>query len=478
MRSKIGLIIALAAFNALGQPPSPPNSPSSASNETVVFRSDVGLVRVDAQVLDGGHTLANLVAQDFILRDEGKVVEIRNFARENMPLDVLLLIDVSQSMRSNVERIASASRQAMQVLKGEDRVAIMVFDRQTRMRMPFLGVGTVEQEFQSLLRQEKFKGGTDITRALYDAAEFMGRSARKEARKTIIIVTDDQTESMFQVDEFGVGRALANADTVLNALLAPDAMRGSGNYPDDQRADRRDDRRGGGQQRGGNQGGGQRRRGGLGGVIFGPMPGGGGYPGGNGGGNGGGSPRNGGSNRGGMNGPKTKSAGSDQIAHASGGDSFPVSDALALENTLTRMRQRYTLFFVSPSEARSGQERSINLELTEAIRSRYANAEVRFRRTYFASAGSGSAEPTYVPNDDRPVFTRPRKSNDANRDVDRPVVGPRPISDGSGSGPRGPNPSLGGSTTPKPAQVETPTAEPEQKAGGWRKVGESEPIKK
>lgn len=190
MRCKIGLIFALAAFNALGQPPSPPNSPSSASNDTVVFRSDVGLVRVDAQVLDGGHTLANLIAQDFILRDEGKVVEIRNFARENMPLDVLLLIDVSGSMRPHVERIASASRQAMQVLKGEDRVAIMVFDRQTRMRMPFLGVGTVEQEFQSLLRQEKFKGGTDITRALYDAAEFMGRSpAKKLAKQSLLSLT-------------------------------------------------------------------------------------------------------------------------------------------------------------------------------------------------------------------------------------------------------------------------------------------------
>ena len=66
------------------------------------------LVRVDAQVLDrDNRAITGLRLEDFKLRDEGRVQPIRNFARENMPVDVLLLFDVSASMRPHVERIAS-----------------------------------------------------------------------------------------------------------------------------------------------------------------------------------------------------------------------------------------------------------------------------------------------------------------------------------------------------------------------------------
>ncbi len=419
----------------------------------VVFRSDVALVRVDVQALDStNHAITSLRAQDFEIRDEGRLREVKNFAKENMPIDVLFLLDVSGSMRPHVEKIASASRTAMHVLREDDRIGIMVFDRQTRMRMPLRkGLDAVESEFRTLLRQEKFNGGTDITRALFDAAEYMERSGRKEARKTVIIVTDDQTEGAFQVDEFGVGRAFGQSDTVLNALLAPDAMQNRGMIP----------QRGGYPQGGQRRGGGGRSRGGIG---F-PMPGGGGgYPGGGGGYPGGG---------GGVGGPRTKSAHTAEIAQDSGGDSFPVSDAFALENTLTRMRQRYTLYFLSPDDARPGQERSISVDLAAVIRDRYPNADVRYRKTYFASSSAtGKAEPSYSSIDDRPSSNpRSRSNRDDASDSDRPVIRRRPVADGTGSGPRGPNPALGG--TAPTGSITTPDSQ--TKTGGWRKVEDPPP---
>lgn len=430
----------LVSVTAWGQPGEAP----------VVFRSDVALVRVDAQVLDStNHAITSLRAQDFEIRDEGRVREVKNFVKENMPIDVLFLLDVSGSMRPHVEKIASASRTAMHVLREDDRVGIMVFDRQSRLRMPMRkGLDAVESEFRTLLRQEKFNGGTDITRALFDAAEYMERSGRKEARKTVIIVTDDQTEGAFQVDEFGVGRAFGQSDTVLNALLAPDAMQN----------------RIGNTQRGGYPQGGQRRGGtgrSRGGIGF-PIPGGGGgYPGG-----GGGYPGGGG-------GPRTKSAHTAEIAQDSGGDSFPVSDAFALENTLTRMRQRYTLYFLSPDEARPGQERSISVDLAAVIRDRYPNADIRYRRTYFASSSAtGKSEPSYSSIDDRPSGKSPgRSTRDDASDPDRPVMRRRPVADGTGSGPRGPNPALGG--TASTGSITTPDSQ--TKTGGWRKVEDPPP---
>ncbi|MCX6624442.1 MAG: VWA domain-containing protein [Acidobacteria bacterium] len=197
----------------------------------VVFHSDVALVRVDAQVVDrNNRTITGLRQDDFVLLEEGRSQEIRNFARENMPVDIVLLFDVSRSMRSHVERITSAADRALRVLGPEDRVAIMVFDRQSRLRMGFRGDRqAVRSGLDAMLREENFEGGTDITRALLDAAQYIGRDGRRDARRAIVILTDDETERRRDVE--AVSRALTSADAVLSALLAPNMTGTAQSYP-------------------------------------------------------------------------------------------------------------------------------------------------------------------------------------------------------------------------------------------------------
>src|SRR5271170_3608656 len=165
---------------------------------------------------------------DLVLRENGREVPIRNFASENMPVDVLFLLDVSGSMRPHVQRIADASGQALTELGNNDRMGIMVFDRNTRVRLAFnSNRDSVQREFDHLLRDERFNGGTDITRAMLDAADYIRREGRRDARRAIVILTDDQTE--FDRDDEGVGQALAHANAVMCALIAPDAMQNRGN---------------------------------------------------------------------------------------------------------------------------------------------------------------------------------------------------------------------------------------------------------
>jgi len=338
-----------------------------AADDDLVFRSDVSLVRVDAQVLDSSNRpIIHLRATDFVLREDGRVVPIRNFAADNMPIDVLFLLDVSGSMRPHVQRIADASGQALNQLNKDDRMGIMVFDRYTRVRLPFnSSKQEVQRGFDRLLREERFNGGTDITRAMLDAADYIGQHGRRDARRAIVILTDDSTE--FDRDDVGVGRALANANAVMCALIAPDAMPQYGG------------RRGGGQQPGG-WGGGPGLGGPLGGIIFGRGGGGGGgrHP----GGGGGGQPH--------------QSAGTAEIARDSGGDSMSVNDASALEDTLERLRQRYTLYFNLPEGVQPGQERNIEVDLAPEARRRFSDAEVRYRRTHMSSTNDRDNAPVHV----------------------------------------------------------------------------------
>ncbi|HWY49570.1 MAG TPA: VWA domain-containing protein [Bryobacteraceae bacterium] len=337
----------------------------------VVFHSDVSLVRIDAQVVDSSNrSITHLNVEDFVLRANGQVVPIRNFASENMPVDVLFLLDVSASMRPHVQRIADASGQALTVLGKDDRMGIMVFDRSTRVRLSFNSSRPeVQRGFDRLLREERFNGGTDITRAMLDAADYIRREGRRDARRAIVILTDDETE--FNRDDQGVGRALARADAVMCALIAPDAGQ-YGGYP-----------RGGGGQRRGTWGSGGGQGGGLPGVIFGPRGGGGmgggRYPGG-----------------GGMGGPHTQSAGTAEIARESGGDSMSVNDASALEETLARLRQRYTLYFNLPDGVKPGDERNIEVALTASAARRHTDAEVRYRRVSQGSGSGGDVSPVRV----------------------------------------------------------------------------------
>jgi VWFA-related protein len=191
-----------------------------AAEDPVVFKSDVALTRVDAKVVDQqGRTVTGLQVNDFVLRLDGRVLPIRNFASENMPLDILLLLDVSGSMEPHIQRIASAAQQALNVPTDNDRVAIMIFDTSTRVRLPFRNDHSdVNRELNRLLRSERFNGGTHITYALLEAARYMQREARQDARRAIVILTDDQTQD--EEDEASVESALARANTVLSFMQA------------------------------------------------------------------------------------------------------------------------------------------------------------------------------------------------------------------------------------------------------------------
>jgi len=328
-----------------------------AYDNPTVFKTDVAMARIDAQVLDrDGRAITGLRREDFVLRVDGRVVPIRNFASENMPLDVLLLLDVSGSMRPHVERIASAAREALNELADNDRMAVMVFDTYTRLRLPFReDHEEIVQALNRVIRSEGFNGGTHITYALLNAARYVEQNARPNARRAIVILTDDETQD--QEDEPRVEAALARANAVLSFLQAP--------YEEP--------RMGRGRPRGTwGSGGGWPGVGfpGNGPIIFGPRrPGGyGGYD-------------------------PSHSAGTAQIARDSGGDTIPVSEASALEETLARLRQRYSLFFYLPEGTTTADQRSVEVDLSDQARLRFEEAEVRYRRVYMAGSSNEAAGP-------------------------------------------------------------------------------------
>jgi VWFA-related protein len=333
----------LLPVTALCLLPIPPAAVASlqADDPYVTFRTDVSLGRVDAQVVDSSnHPIRGLQPHDFILKVDGKPQEIRNFQNEKMPVDVVLLLDVSHSMEPHIRRVANASHDALRALGEQDRIATMVFDRYTRLEMPFRPIPLdFDRKLAIVLDRESFEGGTDITRGLLDAASYVEQNARRDARRAIVIVTDDETER--SRNEPAVLFALTRADSVLSALIAPDALHTGAAYT----------------YSGSSDGNWIPRRVGAYGRA-----------------------------------PHTQSAGTAQIATRSGGDSMPVDQGAVFEQTLTRIRERYALYFYLPEGLQPNEEHSVEVLLTDAARRQHPGAEARYRRTYLAPNRSSDTE--------------------------------------------------------------------------------------
>jgi hypothetical protein len=143
-----------------------------------------------------------------------------------------------------------------------------------------------------------------------------------------------------------------------------------------------------------------------------------------------------------------------------------VDDAYALETTLSRLRQRYALYFNLPAGVKAGEERAIEVTLADGALRRYRDSEVRYRRVYLAQNGS-SAEPT--------VITRAPVS--APREVNQDPPPPRRRVAVNDDGPRQGPLDVGDNSTaaetqsvqrPRPSDNAANDDAPSQ--GGWRRA--------
>jgi VWFA-related protein len=192
---------------------------SALAQEKPTFRAGVSLVHVDAQVTAAdGRLLEGFAKDDFRILDEGLPQPIVQFASGQESLDLILLFDVSGSMKPKVTEVAAAARQGMQELRPGDRVAIMVFNTKPRMLLPFTqDLEAVRRGIQQDVLGLTFGGGTFIQTAAEDAAKRLAREPRTARRRAVLIVTDNYGQRTRR--ESTVVREFWEADAILTGLI-------------------------------------------------------------------------------------------------------------------------------------------------------------------------------------------------------------------------------------------------------------------
>jgi VWFA-related protein len=216
LRMQTFLIVLLACASAsAGQNPPATDPPG----ETPVFRTGVADVRVVVQVLEDNQTLKGLSKDDFMVTDQGQPQPIAACDREKEPLDLLLLLDISGSMRKHIQEMSDTARDALQFLSPGDRVAIMTFGVRSNLHFDFFdNHAEVARQLRTAPDdQEKVGYGTAINSAVIAAARLLGKD-ENPGRHSILIVTDNLGLNYQANDQLAIGYLL-RADAVLNAIV-------------------------------------------------------------------------------------------------------------------------------------------------------------------------------------------------------------------------------------------------------------------
>jgi VWFA-related protein len=100
----------------------------SGSAQVPQFRSVVKEVRVDVLVTDKGEPVPALTTADFEVRDNGAVQQINSLTSEELPVNVVLVLDASASVEGErLQHLRQAARLLLSALRPTDEAALIRF---------------------------------------------------------------------------------------------------------------------------------------------------------------------------------------------------------------------------------------------------------------------------------------------------------------------------------------------------------------
>jgi Ca-activated chloride channel family protein len=152
------------------------------------IRVDVNLVLVDATVkAKDGQIMANLKKDDFEVREDGVVQKLDVFSRDELPLDVALVLDLSDSIGPFLAPLRDAATVALAALKPDDEVALFTFSTDAEMRLPLM---KDKKKIADQISTFDARGATNINDGIFAAAEYLLKAPPK-GRRVIILISDD-----------------------------------------------------------------------------------------------------------------------------------------------------------------------------------------------------------------------------------------------------------------------------------------------
>jgi len=187
----------------------PSTTPQQQSSDDVIrLRADEVLLNVT--IADPyGRQATDLGKEEFIVAEDGKRQDIASFLISSVPVNVVLMLDASGSIVSEINSLRDAAMQFVAQLGPEDKLSVVEFHT----RVELIQDWTSKADDVRHALSWRFKPGMVMTKdghfeqgstSLYDAvyATAEDQLSKVQGRKAIIILTDgDDTSSKVTYDQ-------------------------------------------------------------------------------------------------------------------------------------------------------------------------------------------------------------------------------------------------------------------------------------
>ncbi len=172
--------------------PAATNREDATDEDTITL--DSALVNLNVSVMNrSGGAIANLKKEDFQIQENGATQNVEFFQTGTAPFNLVLVLDLSGSIKDKLEVVKSAALKFIDVLGPQDRVAVLTFTDEIRV------ISQLSQDRKELRRRikeiERPDGGTSFYEAIWFAlADTLKGTAGQ--RNAIVVMTDGVDSSL------------------------------------------------------------------------------------------------------------------------------------------------------------------------------------------------------------------------------------------------------------------------------------------
>lgn len=200
---------AIACWLLLGEGPTCAQNSGSAQ-ETPTYHVDVRLVQVDVQVVNKKtHQVAGSLKQDDLqVYEDGVQQQIGAFSQDKLPLSVIFLIDLTDSVRPVLQSLGQGALVALQHLRPQDQIAVLVYSASTYLVQNFttdhsLVAAAIDKAAHLGSREAAF-----FNEAIYQSATYLSAVKNPDSRRVILWFTDNVPNTPTDRERARIGRSL------------------------------------------------------------------------------------------------------------------------------------------------------------------------------------------------------------------------------------------------------------------------------
>lgn len=193
-----------------------------ASGLAAQFKTGISIVEIDAQVFDRGGIIEGLKQADFVVKDDRMPVSLRYCVQEETSLDVMFLFELSRMMAPNRLKMRGAAEAAMAAMRSGDRVGVLSFNEGLRIELPLTGdLKEAKRRVRTGLAYAAFTGKPFVLSAVADVAKYLAIETEPHGRRAVLMFGADAGQDLFDQNHASVAQALWNADAIFSAVVIP-----------------------------------------------------------------------------------------------------------------------------------------------------------------------------------------------------------------------------------------------------------------